>query len=316
MMSRSFLLLGLFLIAGEVSAEDRFYQIIDANGHVQTIRQGGSAVRPLAKMPTSGGIEAKQEELGQGVKDDVASTPLQNPAVTDASSPAYAPYDGGDYADSEALDANHKKSDRKRFYIINDAVGQRVEDMSADEVPEQVSVARLDTGLRPYTELKEIFVQRPLEDVTDLALGCLSEPQLKKVIALDTGSLADVLFDGKLMAYFKPGQLVQAYRIGGEGFRSVALRSYARKDGNAAFVMPLIAFADRKGCITRVIDGYFQRFYESTKSKHAMLEAGLILHVEDSYVLVVMPPGDGAKRGFSPEYRISSVGQVSIKWQK
>lgn len=297
-------------------AEERFYQFIDASGRIQTIRQD---------VPQDAAEKDERSASGAGSapvptpEKQFAPAAMPMPAKaksTQKSEPPYAAYDGDEYLDSEVMDDSHAMSApaRKRFYVVNDGVGQRVENMDGAAegfaVPAVAASDEVD-----YIELRDEYMQPSDVKISDVESGCLSSAQVKSAKALELGKLADLVFDKQLANYVKAGHLAETYRIEGRGFRSVSLRSYARTDIDPAFAMPLIAFASEKGCITRIADGYFQRYFPATKSKHAMLEASLVLHSDDVYVLLVMPVMHKGRAGFKPQYGISSLGRVSIKWQ-
>jgi hypothetical protein len=78
-------------------------------------------------------------------------------------------------------------------------------------------------------------------------------------------------------------------------------------------VRPYLAVTDQDGCITRLLTGYFQYRYGATQSRHAMLEGSLIMHIGESYLLIILPDAKGM---LSPtSYPLSPDGQLSIKWQ-
>ena len=302
-----YLLALLTVVPMLANAEERFYQVMDANGRMQTVRQ------PADETDKKEGRKNSEAGSDQVVKKTKSGQKKEVPAPGSVL-PAYAPYDGDSYLDSEVMDASHQKSDRKNFFILNDGVGQRIE--STDGLQETgVAVPQVTDNVRDYIELQDISLRRPVSRAVNVKNGCLSRAQLAQSADLQASQLADVLFDGKVLNYVRSGQLLKTYQIAGVGIKTLTLRSYARTDDAPDFVMPLIGFADEKGCITRIEDGYFQRFYRATKSKHAMLEAGLILHADDAYVLVIVPSGKDVQDELKTKYRVSSLGRVSIKWK-
>lgn len=296
--------------ASSVFAEERFYQVMDANGRIQTIREPVRSDEK-SKQNDKAVVDSATMSSSQSQKQSAASP---DAAVVEPSNAPYAAYDSDEYLDSGALDASHSKNNKKHFYIVNDGAGQRIENMDGEAEEGRPTSAAIGADAE-YVELRDNYMVLPNASALDVAAGCLSEQQLGEAVVLSAGRLADVVFDKQLMSFVTPGQLMRTYHIDGQGLRTVLLRSYAKTDDDAAFVMPLVAFADAKGCILRVTNGYFQRYYPATKSKHSMLEANLVLHSDDVYIMIIMPMKHDEKSGIRPEYRISSLGRVSIKWQ-
>lgn len=311
-----FSLFFLFLCAASVAlAEERFYQVIDASGRMQLIREGidEKAVEKSAEEK-SDSPRSRATDVSPSVSAEKFDETAPAPALVKASpSSPYAVYESDEYIDSEVMDESHRSNDKKRFVILSDGVGQRIENMSGTN---EAFSAPLSTAISEnYVALKNTYVPLPIVSAKDIRGGCLSEPQMNAAQLLPVGRISDIVFDKRLANYIAAGELVQTYRIRGHGARTVFLRSYAKTDLEPSFIVPLLAFADAKGCIDRVADSYFQRFYPETKSRHPLLEASLVMHSEDTYLLFIMPGGLINTVTDSPEYRISSVGRVSIKWQ-
>ncbi|MGH8493487.1 MAG: hypothetical protein ACRERR_10345 [Moraxellaceae bacterium] len=315
MKARGALLAMLFLMSA-ADAEERFYQVIDASGRVQTLREPAALAAPVNKAPPSPEIKKPSETAAK--KSSQKEADKSKTLKVDDVAP-YAAYDGDEYLDSEVMDDSHgmtKGQSKKKFYLVNDGVGQRVESMDGDAVEAQSSAASLSMmGAAEYVGLRDSYTQLSAENVSDIKSGCLSEKQLGDAVTLVADERADVVFDKQLTNYVKAGQLVEIYRIGAGGVRTVSFRSYAKTDIDQSFIVPVVAFADASGCVKRVADGYFQRYYPATSTKHAMIEASLVLHSDDVYVLLVMPGTSDKRLAFRPEYRVSSVGRVSIKWR-
>ncbi|MDQ8036254.1 MAG: hypothetical protein REI12_02455 [Pedobacter sp.] len=298
----------LIVVASHAEAEERFYQVIDAGGRVQVIREevvASPAVAPAKKAadspvpPSRTAVEKVQ--VPPSVSDKKPGAP-------------YAAYDGGEYVDSEAMDESHQtNNERQRFVILNDGVGQRIENMDGSN--QAFSSPSIEQKVEEGVQLKNTYLQLPVTQVQGMTNGCMSPVQRQQARSLASGRLTDVVFDRALSNFVTTGQLVEAYRINDVGVRTISLHSYSRTDFEPAFVVPFIAFADSKGCINRIVDGYFQRFYPETKSRHPLLEASLLMHSGDEYLLLIMPERAINTGNYQPEYRISSLGRVSIKWQ-
>lgn len=309
------------LLASAAMAEERFYQVIDASGRVQIIKgstAGKTAVPASDKsaVVTGGAPSSSVSEPSKVVPSPKSSGDVSSgkQGQLDNASP-YADYDGDEFVSSEQMDAAHQTDSRAKFYVVSDAAGTRYESISGGEgAVNPLPVSEIQP--RSYIDLKDNYAS--LQSFSDINQGkaCFSEKQMSSAEELDSDKMMDVLFAASFKAHISAKSPVQLYRVKGEGFGALQVRSYALKDENPAFVMPLMAFANADGCITRVVDGYFQRYYAPTISKHPMLEAELILHAEDVYVVLMMPEVSpaGTKKGL--EYRVGSLGRVSVKWQK
>ncbi len=294
------------------NAEERFYQIMGADGRMQVIRE--SVADDSSEAQSSGALPLKQSSAASEPKDQDRAQAKDNPPrkLTEV----YAPYDGEEYVDSDAMDAAHENPDngaKKNFYVIPDGIGRRVEGMS-DEV-QQASAPDDALSAKRYVDLRHSTMSRDIAQIQGLQSGCLLETEKKRAKLLPAGELGDVIFDRKLANYVRPGEVVQLYRLEKPGLGSATVKSYAMKDDEPAFALPWLAFADKNGCVSRIDDAYFQRFYPADRYKRAMLQASLLMHVEDAFVLVVMPDARKESTSNRLEYRVSSIGRVSLKWQ-
>ncbi len=315
MAARIFVVICLLCVTGKVVAEDRFYQIMDATGRIQVIKA------PAQSVPAPA-VEGDKADAPASVPAQLPATLSTAPAPAPAPAPAspasvaapYARYDSEQFVDSEALDEAHQKSSRSKFYVLSDPAGTQIQAMSEDGAV-LAPVLSSDKAEREFVALKDSAVISSGPEVGAAGRLCFSEKQLDKGDELPAGSLQDVIFDHKLGGFVPPSGLVQVYRVIGEGFGSLRVRSYARKDADPEFVVPRLGFADASGCVTRMTDLYFQRYYSATKSRHPMLEADLVLHAEDVYLVLLTPSGSVAGKQPRPEYRLGSLGRVSVKWQ-
>lgn len=291
-----------------VSAEERFYQVMGADGRMQLIHDAApanSATPQADKAPVDAGVvvDGKSEVLGKKSK---PSNKLLD---------VYAPYDSEKYVDSDAMDEAHESAGngaRQHFYVIPDGVGQRIEGMTEEAPVAPVATVSEDAH---FVDLRQSHTPRAISEVRGLQSGCLLEQNKIKAKPLAEGQLGDLVFDKRLANHVQSGEIVELYRLDTPGLRSATIKSYAMTDDEPAFVLPLVAFADKNGCVSRVDDAYFQRYRSASRYKHAMLEATLVLHVDDVYVLVVMPGERKNSAGAKLEYRVSSIGRVSLKWQ-
>jgi hypothetical protein len=318
MTSRDMALLALLgcLGSGLAGADDRFYQIVDPDGHVRTVKV------PVAG--TSG--EDKATAAAPAATAEPAAAPAAAAAPASAAPAAaapaatVAPYDSDVYTDSETLDgpgANPEK--KKRFIIINDSTGSHVQHLDDEgAAPEPESVKAVPATTVAMTELPDesrewaapdLFRQFPALE------RCLSAKDRKQATELKPGRQLPVLIDGRTRVFIHDLGLVSAYRLDGAGVKTVVVRSYAGADMKPGFARPYLAFAGRDGCLTRMLTGYYQRRAGTTQSRHGMLEGSVVMHDDEGYLLVLMP--DDRKYDVSPPttYALSADGQLSIKWQ-
>lgn len=156
------LALGL-LVAAPALAEQRFYQVMDAQGRMQTIMLPDESA-PGAKAesgktesgkaePEKAEAEKTEPETGEQSNTPAAATPADPsatllPAAVPAPVPDSVPgsvapatpaaagapsgqesVDDQEYLDSEALErSNFNPEKKKRFYLLNDGMGSRIEE--------------------------------------------------------------------------------------------------------------------------------------------------------------------------------------------
>ncbi len=308
-----------------VKAEQRFYQVVDPDGRVHTLvdDQSTSQVPKKTDAPASPwGFLGLKKFFGS--KADVEKKAVSTaPASQKISQPPskWAPYDSDEYLDSEILDSTSFNPEKKsNFYIINDGVRARVEErVSGDEGAHLIAPAqepnlpeRAFTPLPDeYHELTEVADMRALLDIDNL---CLAVAQIKKIKALKEGEVTGVQLDRQALNFVKPRQILEVFRMDADGGGMLTVMSYASTERKPAFGKPVIAFAAKNGCVTRVLTGYFQHQFEATKTRYSMLQAHLTLRPQESYFLVVVPEA-GAVHDDSA-YKLSKYGTLGIKWQK
>lgn len=300
----SLLMLLVLFCPALLRAEQGFYQEVDPDGHVRTV-----------KIPQKPGIES--------VKTDAAFSNAKAPDVPEAapatemkSSEKFAPYNGDNYLDSERLEASGFNPEKKsRFYIVNNGVASRVEQNLEED-------ATTREEQRPQFEniIKGSDLPSEREEITDTALIkallaseslCISSEALKNAKSLVKRRSEALVIDKKTLQYREPLGVVGAYKFAADGVKMLALRSYARNDRTPAFVSPIVAMADTKGCINRVVTGYFQTRYQPTKATHSMLQGAVTINASEPYLLLIAPEKNQAGTSYSR----SLYGQLSIKWQ-
>lgn len=329
----------LFSATALAVAEPRFYQVIDAQGRIQTILAPDDKYEPevpakkieppATKLPpvtsVPAGPQATQSSLPVVVPaatDSKAQAPSSGSGIDVVNAPAEISDPEDDYIDSDELERLHfNPEQKKRFYLLDDGIGSRVEE-SDGEIMGSVENGPDLFPQKPEQAFRELH--SPSEDIIDPAALeqllsskslCLDKKSLKKAFALGKGVPQSSTIDHKTWVFIGGGGVVQAYKVGGEGLRKVTLNSYAKSDKSPMFVMPVIALADSKGCIVRVVtSGYFETWYAATKTRHHHLEGSLIMSSAERFLLVVLPKqiNEQENTGFP----LTNDGMFAIKWHE
>lgn len=337
-MSRLFpAVVGLLLASAAACAvaEQRFYQVIDAQGRMQTILAPENKPAADTSAPV---IEAEvTERQSEGVmpedqpENDNKETPAaplvehpqeaQSPGITDAAPPEASGPDE-DYIDSEELErSNFNPTRKKRFYLLNDGMGSRVEESDG-----QLSGA-IENGPELFPQHTEapfrVFDASSAEITDAVALKalfkdqsvCLDNKGLQKATALGRGIPQSVPIDRKTWGFVGAGGVVEIFKVGGEGLRKLTLHSYAKSDKKPAFVMPVIALADDKGCIVRALaNEYFEMWYAATKTRHHRLEGSLIMASAERFVIVLLPRQENVRN--EAGFPLTDDGMFAVKWHE
>jgi hypothetical protein len=310
---------GLLISLGQAHAEQRFYQVVDPDGHIRIIKQQDGA-------PANGKQAAPPSSPAGDPAPSVTVPSSSQPPSADASAKAPmkpALYDGDGYMDSEDLEGSgFNPEQKKHFFIINDGAGNRIEDRSPDN--EGLPVTS-DASSRPEEQEKGYpLPDEYAEDVLPASLdgriaglknGCFAADVRKHVDRLAQGRYSSLLIDRRSLAFAGPAGVLQGYKLNGLGIRNLTVVSYAKKEDAPAYSRPLIVFSDANGCSLRVVESYFQMQYPATKTRHAMLQGKITIHADDAYVFIVAPDAARRTQSLSNRYTLSEYGQISLKWQ-
>lgn len=328
----------VFFLSQHLLAAERFYQVIGPDGRPQTIVSPGGA----ADDNTSPSTSADNKEEGKGfwnwlksgkARDDTGTEniPLADAPSAPVSPPmGWAPYDGEQYLDSEVLESTNFNPEKKsRFYLLNDGSRVRVEKHLApdEEVGDETTplFAMPVPDFLPFRYLPDEYREIPWQESVASAQpdGCFPADDWREAKALRRGQLAGVLMDKMALTFVKPGQTLESFSLEpGEG-RSLIVSSYARTERKPSFGRPLLALADDKGCVRRVLSGYFQVRFDATKTRYARLEAEIKLQPDESRVFLVVPPSvtprkmqQQTEQGSVAEeaYLLSRHGKLGIRW--
>lgn len=298
-------------------AEERFYPVPGPDGRIMMIRgeasdddvEGDAAATKGEAAKTVG--TAKAESPAAAAPTTEAADPgtvaaegaAPGAGATDAAGKAaapYAPYDSDTYVDAEAIDAAARAEEgKRRFYLIDDGMGgPRV-----SESDEELLSAPEEAPLLPSMVPEEPYEALPLAGVElDAAASaqrfpglpaCLAQKARESAIPVDQRTPATLVVNRQGLQFLPPTGILSAYRLDGEGLRTLVVRSYSRKTRRPAFVQPPLAFLDARGCLLRVTTDYFERRYGATDARLPMLRADLLVHAEDAFLLV-LAGGSGA----------------------
>lgn len=303
-----YLMYSALLLPSFACAEQSFYQVVDPDGRVRTIR--------VPYESGQGAEKANPAAIADDKQPDKASEP-STPPVEKKLPEKFAPYDSDTYLDSERLESLKFNPEKKsKFYIVNDGFGSHVEQSEAEEtdklearmVPQSAVAKGIDLPMEGR-EINEVASMKALLASNTL---CIAPESLGKSRSLAKGRFDTLILDKKALQYRKPLGVVEVYKLSGDGMKTLTVRSYARSERASDFVSPVLAMADDKGCIKRVVTGYFQSRYAATKAKHSMLEGEVTIHADEPYVLVISSEYQSPA---GTSYKQSPYGQLSIKWQ-
>lgn len=304
----------VLLAALPAGAGERFYPVMGPDGRMQMIRSEAPEPAPAAS-PSRSAETAPGTAPGPARAADAGVD-----AAADAA--GFAPYDSDIYADSESVEAAvaRESAGKSRFYVIDDGMGSRL-----SEAPEDAGV--LLPPAWPVLPTQETELSYPLPAALARLEGaaarerfpglpaCLSKERLGRMPAVESGQPATLVLNRGIYQFLDDSRLVEGYRVGGEGPRTLVLRSFSRTDRNPAFAHPHLAFLDEAGCLTRVVTGYFDRLYPSTDDRHTMVRGDVLVHTEEAWMLVLASRGSADIAAALP-YGYSPYGQLKFTLKK
>lgn len=338
---RSLLVL-LFPVTVVVVAEQRFYQVMGADGRMQTImmpdepsEKDATGTRPATVNPAKV-VKADEEDKHHSTPDAQPDSPsgmtppivapenavqlLAPPAPTRGDNPS-ATVEEDDYVDSERLEREGFNIEKKkRFYLLNDGMGRFVEevqgggltDMGNQSTPTP-TVDEQDIVARWTNDPVELTNEKALAALRNGKPVCLSKKELSAAERVQKGAMRAVRADAKAWQLMKEGDVLQLFAVEGEGLKKLSLSSYSRKEKFPSFFMPVIAVADSNGCMTRAVtSGYLDRWVGATKTRQHSVQGSFILLSGDRYVMVLLP----SKQQAATSFPLSPFGEVAIHWHE
>jgi len=309
------LALSLMAVAPAI-AEQRFYQVMDAQGRIQTVTLPDEP----ANKPSSSSDAAPASSVAPAV-----------PAAPGTVS-GVEPVDTQEYLDSEELErSNFNPEKKKRFYLLNDGMGSRIEESSGAEGGNQPDAMPMFMAPEKAPVYVKVLHAAPVEvQAHDALLAvfngsirkspegkplCLGKAAHKKVEALTLDVSATVVIDSKARHFLEAGGVVSVFSVAGEGLRSITVQSVSHSDRKPAFVEPVFAYADAAGCVIRATaGGYFEHWLAATNSRHPLLEGRLTMLSGERFLLVVLP--DGRTGSFASDFPSSTDGVLAVKWHE
>lgn len=315
--------------AAAAGAGERFYPVIGPDGKIQQVRSESeddadadpvSAKKKATAAPSRGAAPAAAAPGSAGV----AAAPGDGRAAAEpeAGKPSvpHAPYDSEQYVDSEAVDAAAASpASQQRFYMIDEGSGPRISEMEAGEgAGVDAPVVTAPMQQEPYESLPAAFTEveaaAAAREFPELP-ACVAAADLEQAPVLVAGTPGTLLVNRAAYMFLAPSRVLATYRVEGDGPRTIVARSYSRKDRPPAFVHPRLAFLGKDGCLKRVLHGYFERRYQRTDRRHAMLRGDLLMHAQEAWLLVLAPREDDKTTGELP-FLESGHGQLKFTLKK
>lgn len=289
--------------ASPVAAQKRFYQVVEPDGSIRLVEGDAatSAIAPSAQgKPEKPQAASKKRVEGSG-----------------ASAPPTIDVDGEAYIDADTLLNQGKpaSSDQKRFYILRDGAGSRIEE-SDGQVVMPLDAARLLTP----TELPSRVIESAVRfwswpeakdhGLLDLS-ACLSLPDLKKQSRrLLVSNEVSVAIDRRARLFVTPGQVLATFAFPVNVPSDVWVSSYSVSQSRPDFIEPALAFVGDDGCISRVVTGYLTHEFAPTNQRHPERRGRVTLLADEAYVVVLMPAAAPAEEAGGRQ----PAGRIGIRW--
>ncbi len=309
--------------SAEEATEQHFYQVFDENGRPQTIFISDPEAKPsTGKKVVAPPASADQKQAtGLPVLPTQESLPAVPPPESILATPAAKPSEEGAYLDSEVLEStNFNPELKKRFYVVTDGVGTRVEESDgqltgmSEGAPSLFPQKELAGGVPLTSTLIELTDPVEIQQLLGKQSLCTPQKDTKKAGRLTKGHSASVRVDDKTRHFAGVGSTLLILGVDGKGLRRLTLTSYSVSDKNPSFLMPVIAFADSAGCIIRAHPGgYFERRHEATKTRQHKAEGSIIMLSSERYVLILLPEEPQADR--AEVVTLNRSGEITVEYE-
>lgn len=312
----------LIAVASTAFADERFYTVMGPDGRLQVIKEA-PATAPAA--PAASGARPDVAASGEASAAEAGKAPPDDRQAPGQTTPGgLAAYDSDEFTDVEVVDGElHKQQTRKRFYLINDGMGEQVRELpvapeASGESAADMSVAKPLQKAARFRAIQTAYTELAGDSARTAYAGlreCLTREALGGLRDLVPDEAQSVVLSRQVYQFPDPAGMAAGYRVAGEGLRGVVLRSYSRTDRNPAYAEPALAFLDGQGCPRRIVTGYADKLYEATDKSHSSLRAELEMRGDERYLLVMATPVAGPtapERAFSP----SRYGQIKLILKK
>lgn len=306
-----------------VFAEQRFYQLMDAQGHIQTVT--------MPNEPESGEAKAENAAAPKPASPVNPATPAIS-ASPEAEASGEAALESQGYLDSEELErSNFNPEKKKRFYLLNDGMGHRIEESGEAEGGNQSDARPMFMAPEESPEYFKVLHAAPVDVQAQDALVtlfhgairkspegkplCLGKADQRSVQALSQDVSASVVIDSKARYFKGAAGVVSVFSVPGEGLRNIRVQSVSLSDRKPAFIEPVIAYANDAGCVVRATtSGYFEHWLAATNSRHPLLEGRLTMMSGERFLLVVLPGGRTTPP--ASDFPSSTDGVLAVKWHE
>lgn len=284
------------LAAAPALAQKRFYTVVEPDGSIRTVESDeGPAPAKREKKPSNTAAEKPAKPL-----------PVAPPAME---------VDGETFVDADALleQAQPAEAEQKRFYILRDAAGARIEESDG---------AALSPFVLPPAPVAEPVANPLSDDVrfwswAEAKQGagldipaCLAAATLKKSVRPLMATEISLAIDKASRAFVQAGQVLAYFRVPQGQPADIWVSSYSVSQSNPVFLVPPLAFLRADGCVSRVVTGYMSREFPSTNQRHPERRGHVTLLSDEAFVLVIMPDD----RAAAPE-GARRPGRIGIRWQ-
>lgn len=271
------------LSCATVTAEDRFYPTVDAQGRVQLIK----STQPELSVEDVK-IKAKDNKSSKG--NEVVVLPPKQPVLKESlPKDGIRQLDSDTYIDTELLERkNFNVEDKKRFYYLpNSGVSAQVVESAAGVISTPVLVP---DAVRPVAYVSSNYTLLMKEEIQ---LGykqhneCLSAAYIKK---------HSKQFKSVNNIWISPSLDVDVPDVDGflqlpvsEPIKQLRMTAFASTHKKKTFYVPVVVFLDDKGCVLSGVWQYWSRAQAATETQYASVNGLVNIPSQSAYVLFYRP---------------------------
>lgn len=279
-----------------VSAEDRFYPTVDAQGHIQIIQE------PKSKdVPAAASNKDKATQTGADSKPPAATQEVK-PAIKDRAKADVREYENEKYIDSELLERkNFNVEEKKRFYFVPDfGAGSKVVE-SGGEGPQVVAPALFEQTPQKTIESPnyQLISDVDLQKMYALEQRCFTAKYLEKYTK-DFKAKNNIWIQPALNSVLEPDVV---FSLTDQPLDTNTLRfsSFATTYKKPKFYLPVAVFLDEKGCLLSGAWQYWSQAYPASDRQYAAVDGLITIPEQTKYMLFyraadMLKPGIPASR--------------------